>query len=140
MTPLVNAPARFAIESIVAFAQANPDRVAHVDGGVVRRDRSEAKVVIVTGGGSGHYPAFAGWVGRGFVDAAVCGNIFSSPSEQQVLDVTRVADRGRGVLFLPINYAGDILHFGAVRDDLRAEESDVRMVVVAVDIASGAAE
>ena len=108
MTRLVNVPAAFATESVAAFALANADRVRHVDGGVVRRDPVSGRVAIVMGGGSGHYPAFAGWVGRGFGDAAVCGNVFSSPSEHQILEVTRAADQGGGILFLPINYAGDI--------------------------------
>lgn len=140
MSPLVNIPSEFASESIVAFAQANADRVRHVRGGLVRRDNPPGKVAIVMGGGSGHHPAFAGWVGRGLSDAAVCGNVFASPSEQQVLDVARTVDRGRGVLFLPINYAGDILHFGAAREDLAADGVDARTVVIADDIASGGPE
>ena len=137
MTRLVNVPAAFATESVAAFALANADRVRHVDGGVVRRDPVSGRVAIVMGGGSGHYPAFAGWVGRGFGDAAVCGNVFSSPSEHQILEVTRAADQGGGILFLPINYAGDILHFGAARDELVVAGTDARTVVVADDIASG---
>jgi dihydroxyacetone kinase len=140
MPPLVNRPADFASESIMAFAQANADRIRHVPGGVVRRDAAPDKVAIVLGGGSGHHPAFAGWVGHGLGDAAVCGNVFASPSAHQVLEVARAADRGRGVLFVPINYAGDILHFGAARDDLRGADVDARTVVVADDIASGGSD
>ncbi len=140
MTLLVNDPATFVAESLRAFCDVNGDRVAPAPGGVVRRAARPGKVTVVTGGGSGHYPAFAGWVGRGFVDAAVCGNIFSSPSEQQILDVTRLADQGSGVLFVPINYAGDILHFGAAEAELRRGGLDARTVVVTDDIASGPPE
>lgn len=135
--PLVNDPATFVAESLRAFCSVNGDRVALAPGGVVRRVRRPGKVVVVTGGGSGHYPAFAGWVGRGLIDAAVCGNIFSSPSEQQIIDVTRLADQGGGVVFIPINYAGDILHFGAAQEELRLGGIDVRTVIVTDDIASG---
>ncbi|WP_100810476.1 MULTISPECIES: dihydroxyacetone kinase family protein [unclassified Microbacterium] len=137
MSPLINDPATFVAESLRGFCSAHADRVAPAPGGVVRRVRRPGKVAIVAGGGSGHYPAFAGWVGRGFVDAAVCGNIFSSPSEKQILDVVRLADEGGGILFVPINYAGDILHFGGAQDKLLMSGVDARTVVVADDIASG---
>lgn len=140
MSPLANVPSEFAAESVAAFAQANADRIRAVRGGVVRADGVSGKVVIIMGGGSGHHPAFAGWVGRGLIDAAVCGNVFASPSEHQVLEVARAADQGAGILFLPINYAGDILHFTAARDALRADGVDARMVVIADDIASGSPE
>jgi len=140
LTLLVNDPTTFVAESLRAFCDVNGDRIVPAPGGIVRRARRSGKVVVVTGGGSGHYPAFVGWVGRGFVDAAVCGNIFASPSEQQILDVTRLADQGGGILFVPINYAGDILHFGAAQEELRREGLDVRTVVVTDDIASGPPE
>ncbi|HWL59671.1 MAG TPA: dihydroxyacetone kinase family protein [Microbacteriaceae bacterium] len=137
MSPLVNDPATFVAESLRAFCSVNGDRVAPAPGGVVRRVRRPGKVTIVTGGGSGHYPAFAGWVGRGLIDAAVCGNIFASPSEQQIVDVTRLADQGGGVIFVPINYAGDVLHFGSAQEELRRGGIDTRTVIIADDIASG---
>ncbi len=137
MSPLINDPATFVAESLRGFCSAHADRVAPAPGGVVRRVRRPGKVAIVAGGGSGHYPAFAGWVGRGFVDAAVCGNIFSSPSEKQILDVVQLADEGGGILFVPINYAGDILHFGGAQDKLLMSGVDARTVIVADDIASG---
>lgn len=140
MSPLVNDPATFVAESLRAFCSVNGDRVAPAPGGVVRRVRRPGKVTIVTGGGSGHYPAFAGWVGRGLIDAAVCGNIFASPSEQQIVDVTRLADQDGGILFVPINYAGDILHFGSAQDELRLSGIDTRTVIVTDDIASGPPE
>jgi len=140
MTRLVNDPLDFAPEALAEFAALNADRVTTVRGGVVRARRSPAgQVTIVTGGGSGHFPAFAGWVGRGFVHGAACGSVFSSPAEKEVLNVARAADAGGGVLFLPINYADDILNFGAAADQLRADGSDARLVAITDDIASGAA-
>jgi dihydroxyacetone kinase len=92
------------------------------------------------GGGSGHFPAFSGWVGPGFGSAAACGNIFASPSENQILSVARSADSGGGVLFVPINYAGDILHFSAAVEKLRLDGVDARMIAVTDDIASASTD
>ena len=139
MTRLVNDPLDFAAEALAEFAVLNADRVTAVRGGVVRARRSPAgQVAIVMGGGSGHFPAFAGWVGRGFGHGAACGAVFASPAEKEVLSVARAAEAGGGVLFLPINYAGDILNFGAAADALRSDGTDARLVPVTDDIASGA--
>lgn len=141
MTRLINDAAEFADEALAGYAAANEDRVAAVHGGVVRSTVTPAgQVSVVMGGGSGHFPAFAGWVGVGFGHGAACGNIFASPSEAQIYSVARAADNGGGVLFAPINYAGDILHFGGAAEKLRGEGLDVRMVAITDDIASGSAD
>jgi dihydroxyacetone kinase len=138
MTKLINDPLDFASEALAEFAALNADRVAPVLGGVVRAQRApEGQVAIVMGGGSGHFPAFAGWVGRGFGHGAACGGVFASPSEKEVLNVAKAAEAGGGVLFLPINYAGDILNFGAATERLRRDGVDARMVAITDDIASG---
>src|ERR1700743_3029685 len=122
MTKLFNDAHDFAAESLAEFAVLNADRLALVQGGVVRAERApEGQVAILMGGGSGHFPAFAGWVGRGLGHGAACGNVFASPSENGVLTVARAAQAGGGTLFLPINYAGDILNFSAAAQRLRAE-------------------
>ncbi len=141
MTRLVNDPLDFAAEALAEFAVLNADRVTAVRGGVVRARRSPVgQVAIVMGGGSGHFPAFAGWVGRGLGHGAACGSVFASPSQKEILSVARAADAGGGVLFVPINYAGDILNFGAATDQLRADGTEARLVAVTDDIASGAAD
>lgn len=141
MTRLVNAAPEFAIEALAGFAATQSDRVLLVPGGVVRATRSPGgQVAVVMGGGSGHFPAFAGWIGVGFGHGAACGNIFASPSEGQILRVARAADNGGGVLFTPINYAGDILHFTAAAQQLRTEGIDARLVPITDDIASGSTE
>ncbi|MCZ2827724.1 dihydroxyacetone kinase family protein [Modestobacter sp. VKM Ac-2986] len=138
MTRLVNEPVEFAAQALSGFAGAHPDHVLAVPGGVVRAgEPARGQVAIVLGGGSGHFPAFAGWIGPGLGHGAACGNVFASPAETQVLSVARAAESGGGVLFLPINYAGDILHFGAARDVLDADGVPARMVAVTDDIASG---
>jgi dihydroxyacetone kinase len=141
LQPLVNDPTRFAATALRGFAASHSDIVAHLEGGLVRASETQpGHVAVVMGGGSGHFPAFAGWVGVGFGSATAAGNIFASPSETQVLRAARVAENGGGVMLVPINYAGDILHFGAAAERLRAEGIPVRMVPVTDDIASGTAE
>ncbi|MDK7699648.1 dihydroxyacetone kinase family protein [Cutibacterium avidum] len=136
MTRLVNNPDDFPSQAVAGLASAFPSHLRPVFGGVVRAARTDRKVALVVGGGSGHYPAFAGWVGPGFADGAVCGNIFSSPSASQAYSVCKAADRGAGVLIGFGNYAGDVLHFGQAAERLRSEGIDTRCLLVTDDIAS----
>jgi dihydroxyacetone kinase len=101
MTYLVNDPKRFPAESLRGVVAANSDYVQSVRGGVVRlTETSKGQVSVVVGGGAGHYPAFAGWVGPGMEGGAVCGNIFASPSPSQAESVARAAEDGAGTLLL----------------------------------------
>ncbi|OAH48952.1 dihydroxyacetone kinase family protein [Microbacterium oleivorans] len=137
MTRIANDPDTFVDDALEGFAAAHADAVRRVDGGVVRATSlAPGSVAVVVGGGSGHYPAFAGVVGPGMAAGAVCGNIFTSPSAGQAYRVARAADAGGGVLFLFGNYAGDVLHFGDAQDRLRAEGVDARTVLITDDIAS----
>ena len=141
MTYLLNDPADFAVDALRGYAAAHPDHVMLAHGGVVRStDTPKNQPALVIGGGSGHYPAFAGWVGPGLAHGAPCGNIFSSPSASQVYSVARSAENGGGVILGFGNYAGDVLHFGQAAEKLRAEGVDVRIIRVSDDIASGPAE
>ncbi|WOQ16662.1 dihydroxyacetone kinase family protein [Raineyella sp. W15-4] len=137
MTHLVNDPTTFAADSLRGFVAAHPTYVQPVHGGVVRATGSPAgEVSVVVGGGSGHYPAFAGWVGPGMAHGAVCGNVFASPSASQVQAVIRAADNGGGTVLLYGNYAGDVLHFGQGAVHRRAEGADVREIAISDDVAS----
>ncbi len=137
MTRIFNDPADFADEALAGFCDAHSDLVRQVDGGAVRRTRPAApKVAVITGGGSGHYPAFAGIIGPGFADGAVVGNIFTSPSTQQAYSVAKAAHSGAGVVFTYGNYAGDVLNFGMASERLAAEGIAVENVLVTDDVAS----
>ncbi|WP_320783051.1 dihydroxyacetone kinase family protein, partial [Streptomyces sp. CRN 30] len=141
MTLLHNDPQAFADEALAGFTAAHADQVRPVHGGVVRASATPpGQVAVVLGGGTGHYPAFAGWVGPGFAHGAACGNIFASPSASQICSVARAADNGGGVVFGFGNYAGDVLHFGQAAEQLRAEGIDARVLAVTDDIASGPAD
>ncbi len=137
MTRLTNDSAAFADEALGGFAAANGHYARQVRGGVVRATASpRGQVAVVVGGGSGHYPAFAGWVGPGFAHGAACGNIFASPSASQIYSVARHAENGGGVIFAFGNYTGDKIHFGLAAEQLRRDGIDARIVTVTDDIAS----
>ncbi|WAH95660.1 dihydroxyacetone kinase family protein [Arthrobacter sp. MMS18-M83] len=137
MTRIFNDPADFAEEALAGFCDLHSGLVRQVPGGAVRRHRpQQPKVAVLAGGGSGHYPAFAGLIGAGLADGAVVGNIFTSPSAQQAYSVARAADSGAGVVFTYGNYAGDVLNFGMASERLAAEGIAVENVLVTDDIAS----
>lgn len=137
MTYLYNDPDSFASDALHGLQKAFSEEVAVVHGGIVRATETpRGQVALVLGGGSGHYPAFAGWVGPGMGHGAVCGKIFSSPSASQVYSVARNVENGGGVILGFGNYAGDVLHFGLAAEKLRAEGIDVRIVRVSDDIVS----
>ncbi|HEY0238061.1 MAG TPA: dihydroxyacetone kinase family protein [Friedmanniella sp.] len=139
MTHVYDDPANFKDDVLVGFAAAYPDHVQRVPdaSGFVRAGGPlEGKVSLVIGGGSGHYPSYSGTVGTGFADGAVLGDLFASPSAEQIYRVCRAADGGAGVVMGFGNYAGDRLNFKVAADRLRAEGIDVRIVWVTDDIAS----
>ncbi|TVR37903.1 MAG: dihydroxyacetone kinase family protein [Nitriliruptor sp.] len=139
MTSLYNDPTHFKDEVIDGFAAAYAryvERVPDAAGFVRRGGPRDGKVSLVVGGGSGHYPSYAGIVGAGLADGCVLGDIFTSPSTEQVYRIARAADGGAGVMLSFGNYAGDRLNFGAAQERLIAEGIDTRIVYVTDDIAS----
>jgi dihydroxyacetone kinase-like protein len=144
MRKLINDPESFVDEMIEGLMLAHGDRLRPVDGeprAVVRRDAGRAgRVAIVTGGGSGHLPLFAGYVAPGLVDGCAVGNIFASPSATQMLAVTRAVDGGAGVLYLYGNYSGDTLNFDLAAELATDEGIRVETLRGADDVASAPAE
>ncbi len=141
MTCIHDDPEVFATTALAGFAAAYPGQVRLIAGGVVRATATPpGKVALVVGGGSGHYPAFAGFVGPGLADAAVAGDVFASPSAHGVAHVSRMANRGGGVLLGFGKYAGDMMNFGLAAERLQSEGIDVRIMAVTDDVASGPAD
>ena len=139
MQKLINDPKDFVDEVLQGILKAHGDDLKLAGGprGIVRADAPvKGKVAIVTGGGSGHLPVFMGYVGRGFADGAAIGNVFASPSAEQMLSVVKAVDGGRGVLFLYGNYGGDVLNFGLAAELAEAEGIRTETVTAADDIAS----
>ncbi len=136
---IYNDPADFKTESMRGFGVAFDryvERIANASGFLRVGGPTAGKVSLVVGGGSGHYPSYGGVVGRGFADACVLGDVFASPSTEQICRVVRAADGGAGVVLGFGNYAGDRLNFGAAQQRLRAEGIDTRIVYVTDDVAS----
>ncbi|MEC8445862.1 MAG: dihydroxyacetone kinase subunit DhaK [Actinomycetota bacterium] len=125
-------------EMVDGFLSANDDIVRRVGRRSIARVASPiaGKVGIVVGGGSGHLPAFAGYVGQGMADGAAFGNVFASPPARPVVEATTAVDSGAGVLYLYGNYAGDCLNFDKAQDQCREMGMDVRTVVLNDDVAS----
>ncbi|MBD8042308.1 dihydroxyacetone kinase subunit DhaK [Arthrobacter sp. Sa2BUA2] len=138
MKKLINDPRAVVAESLEGFGQAHHDLVTvHTDPAyVLRRDAPvQGKVALVSGGGSGHEPLHAGYVGRGMLDAAVPGAVFTSPTPDQILPAVTGSDSGAGVLLIVKNYTGDILNFETAAELAQAEDIQVRTVVVNDDVA-----
>lgn len=137
MTRIFDDPATFMEDMLSGFCSLHRDFVSAVDGGVVRAQATKlGKVAVLVGGGSGHYPAFCGVVGPGFADGAIVGNIFTSPSAQDAVNVAAAAENGGGVVITSGNYAGDVLHFTEAAEALRAAGIPAKIVFVTDDIAS----
>lgn len=137
MTKVFNDPAQFTEDAVKGFCAAYPELVLRVPGGVVRRAQpDEPKVAVVVGGGSGHYPAFAGVVGPGFADGAVIGNVFTSPSAADAFSVGKNASSGKGVIITAGNYAGDVLHFTEAAKELSEIGIPAKTIFITDDVAS----
>jgi dihydroxyacetone kinase len=140
MKKLLNDPDAFVDEMLDGLLLAHPQllKAASDDRrALVRADAPlDGKVGIVTGGGSGHLPVFLGYVGRGLCTGVAIGNVFSSPSAEQMLAATRASHGGSGVLYLYGNYGGDVLNFDLAGDLALAEGIETRTVLVTDDVAS----
>jgi phosphoenolpyruvate---glycerone phosphotransferase subunit DhaK len=138
MKKLINKPADVVQEALQGMANAHAGllTVHHDPDFIVRADAPiKGKVALVSGGGSGHEPMHGGFVGRGMLDAACPGAVFTSPTPDQILEATKAVDGGAGVIHIVKNYTGDILNFEMAADLARAEGIDVEAVVTNDDVA-----
>lgn len=141
MTKIYDQPEAFAATALAGFCEANANRVRPIPNGAHRLSSGNTgKVALVVGGGSGHYPAFLGYVGPGLADAAVAGDVFASPSASAVAGVARAASQGGGVILGFGNYAGDVLNFGVAAARLNDEGIDTRILAVTDDVASASVD
>ena len=144
MKKILNAPEDYVDEMLAGLTAAHPEyyRLHGDSGKVVTRAKpgKAGKVGIVTGGGSGHLPVFTGYVGTGLLDACAIGDVFASPSAEQMADAIRVADSGAGVLRLYGNYGGDVMNFDMAGEILDFEDISCTTVLLADDVASAPPE
>ncbi|HZY27339.1 MAG TPA: dihydroxyacetone kinase subunit DhaK [Jiangellaceae bacterium] len=134
MKKLVNNPADVVAEALLGIEAAHPDlRVDHPNKIIYRADAPvSGKVGLISGGGSGHEPLHGGFVGRGMLDAACAGEVFTSPVPDQMLEATKRVDGGAGVLHIVKNYTGDVMNF-EMAAELAAAETGVEVTSVVTD-------
>ncbi len=141
MKTFYNQDENYVNEMLEGILKAHPDLLKKADNEIRAIARVESpikdKVAIVTGGGSGHLPVFMGYVGKGLLDGAAIGNVFASPSMNQMLTLTKAVHGGKGVLYLYGNYGGDIMNFDMAAEMAEEEGIEVKTLLVSDDIASG---
>jgi len=141
MKTFYNNDENYVNEMLEGILNAYPNMLKKANGEIRAITRADApvngKVSIVTGGGSGHLPVFMGYVGKGLLDGAAIGNVFASPSMNQMLTLTKAVNGGKGVLYLYGNYGGDIMNFDMASEIAEEEGIKVKSLLVADDIASG---
>ncbi|HEO6882874.1 TPA: dihydroxyacetone kinase subunit DhaK [Streptococcus agalactiae] len=137
MKKILNQPTDVVNEMLDGLAYVHNDLVHRIEGFdiIARNEEKSGKVALISGGGSGHEPSHAGFVGEGMLSAAVCGAVFTSPTPDQVLEAIKEADEGAGVFMVIKNYSGDIMNFEMAQDMAEMEGIEVASVVVDDDIA-----
>lgn len=137
MKKLINDKNTIVEEVVEGMIKAFPEKLSRVENEpiIIRKNKKIGKVALISGGGSGHEPAHAGFVGEGMLDAAVCGEIFTSPGADKVYNAIKAVDSGEGVLLIIKNYSGDVMNFEMAAEMAEAEGIKVKNVVVDDDIA-----
>ncbi|MDS0298859.1 dihydroxyacetone kinase subunit DhaK [Halogeometricum sp. S1BR25-6] len=138
MKKLVNDPSDYVDEMLDGMLAAHPDRLRRLDGTkvLVRADAPvDGKVGVVSGGGSGHEPTHAGYIGDGMLDGAAAGEVFTSPTANELNEMVQACDAGEGVLCVVKNYEGDVMNFDTAAEMAEMEDAEVAQVVVDDDVA-----
>lgn len=137
MKKFINAPDQVEDQMVQGMVKAYPQYLRKLDCGnvVVRSSKKEGKVALISGGGSGHEPAHGGYVGKGMLDAAVAGPVFTSPTPDQVYEGIKAIATDAGVLMVIKNYTGDVMNFEMAAEMAEADGITVKQVVVNDDVA-----
>ena len=137
MKKIINKPENVVTEMLDGLAYVHSDLVHRVEGVdiIARNEQVAGQVGLISGGGSGHEPAHAGFVGDGMLSAAIAGAVFTSPTPDQILEAIKAADQGAGVFMVVKNYSGDIMNFEMAQELAEMEGIEVASVVVDDDIA-----
>ena len=137
MKKIINKPENVVTEMLDGLAYVHSDLVHRVEGVdiIARNEQVAGQVGLISGGGSGHEPAHAGFVGDGMLSAAIAGAVFTSPTPDQILEAIKEADQGAGVFMVVKNYSGDIMNFEMAQELAEMEGIDVASIVVDDDIA-----
>lgn len=140
MKKIINAPENYTDDMLKGIYTAHGDQVKYTDDNLrcyCKAKKTEGKVAIVTGGGTGHLPLFLGYVGEGLLDGCAVGSVFQSPSAEQIYNVTKEVEAGAGVLYLYGNYTGDTMNFDMSAEMCEMDDIETRSIVGADDVNSG---
>jgi len=143
MKKILNNPEEFVADMLDGLYKAHPDQVTYVDDihSLVRADAPvEGKVGLMPGRGSGHLPVFLGYVGKGMLDGCAIGDVFQSPSVEQIANVTKRINSGKGVVYIYGNYGGDVMNFDMAAEVVAMDDIETRTVLVRDDVASAPPE
>lgn len=143
MKKFINDPNKVVDESLQGYVDAYPDVVEKMEDARVlirKNDPDKAKVGVITGGGSGHKPAFLGYVGTGLCDAAAIGEVFAAPPADWIYKATKRLDMGKGVIYLYGNFSGDLMNFRMAKTLAEADGIKVEEVIANDDVASAPKE
>mgnify|MGYP001232809597 FL=1 len=143
MKKIINNPDDFVSESIKGLVVSYPEIYqfsSDTNKVLLRKNKSNNKVGLVSGGGSGHLPLFTGYIGTGLLDSCAIGNVFASPSVDEISTAIKEANSGKGVLCIYGNYGGDVMNFDMASEMLEMEDIKVESIVVADDVASASNE
>jgi dihydroxyacetone kinase-like protein len=137
MKKIINNPTDVVSEALMGMQAAYPDKLVYTPKMEVisRKEKKADKVAVISGGGAGHEPLHAGFVGKGMLDAAISGNVFSSPSPDRIGSAIEQVSCGKGVLMVIKNYSGDIMNFGLSADLAEMDDIEVAQVIVKDDVA-----
>lgn len=137
MKKIINNPNTIVEEMIHGIAKANPLKLQILEDSTVvaRKNFTSGKVGLISGGGSGHEPSHAGYVGEGMLDCAVCGEVFTSPTPDQVLKAIEASNTGAGVFMVVKNYTGDVMNFEMAKDMAEMNDIKVDYIIVNDDVA-----
>ena len=138
MKKIINHPEQVVQEMLEGLVLAYPNELKLLEGTsvIVWQDAPvQNKVGVIIGGGSGHEPAHAGYVGKGMLDAAVCGEVFTSPTPDQIFEAIKAVNSGKGVFLVIKNYTGDVMNFEMAAELAEAEGIPVESVIVNDDVA-----
>src|SRR5664279_4754169 len=136
MKKLINTPESVLADALAGIAVAHPElKVDHVNRVIYRAEPTRAgKVALISGGGSGHEPLHGGFVGKGMLDAACAGEIFTSPTPDQMLEAAKKVNGGAGILYIVKNYTGDVMNFEMAADLARSENMKVQNILIDDDV------
>lgn len=143
MKKIINLPEEYVADMLSGIYSAHADQVKYVADDIhcyCKKEIKKGKVAIVTGGGSGHLPLFLGYVGEGLIDGCGVGNVFQSPTPEQIYNISKEVESGSGILYLYGNYTGDIMAFDMAADLCDMDNISTKSIVGADDVNSGEPE